>query len=70
MRQQLDDWVTISCHNCKTGDVYSVKRPDTKIVEYPIDTSLLSQFGDKVIIHQGTIVRTAHLCISFLTFVL
>lgn len=58
MRHQSDDWITISCHNCKTGDVYSVKRPNTKTTsEYPIDTSLISQFGDQLIIHQGAIVR-------------
>lgn len=56
MRHQSEDWVTVSCHNCKTGDVYSVKRPNVKIVEYPIDTSLLSQYGDQVIIHKETIV--------------
>ncbi|GAN03571.1 hypothetical protein MAM1_0043d03026 [Mucor ambiguus] len=47
-------WVTVSCHNCSTGDVYSVKRPNTKIA-YPFDNSLLSKFGDQVIIHKGTI---------------
>lgn len=50
-----EGWVTVSCHNCATGDVYSVKRPHTNIT-YPLNDSLLSQFGDQVIIHKGAIV--------------
>ncbi|CAO3613807.1 unnamed protein product [Mucor fragilis] len=49
-----EGWVTVSCHNCATGDVYSVKRPHTNIT-YPLNDSLLSQFGDQVIIHKGAI---------------
>ncbi|KAL9545622.1 hypothetical protein MBANPS3_007054 [Mucor bainieri] len=49
-----EGWVTVSCHNCSTGDVYSVKRPNTKIT-YPYSDSLLSKFGDQVILHKGTI---------------
>ncbi|CAO0799979.1 unnamed protein product [Mucor circinelloides] len=49
-----EGWITISCHNCSTGDVYSVKRPNTKIT-YPFNDSMLSKFGDQVIIHNGTI---------------
>lgn len=68
MRHRSEDWVTVSCHNCKTGDVYSVKRPNLTFVEYPIDTALLSQFGDEIIIHDGTIVnRQEYFLNHFLT---
>lgn len=48
-------WTTFSCHNCNSGDVYSVKRPDIKLT-YPIDASIMGQLGDQVIVHRGTIV--------------
>ncbi|CEP07930.1 hypothetical protein [Parasitella parasitica] len=47
-------WMTVSCHNCITGDVYSVNRPNTKIT-YPFENSILGKFGDQVIIHKGTV---------------
>jgi hydrogenase maturation factor len=50
-------WITISCHNCSSGDIYSVKRPNDAKISYPIDTSIISQSGDQVIIHKGTIVN-------------
>ncbi|KAI9467808.1 MAG: hypothetical protein EXX96DRAFT_110210 [Benjaminiella poitrasii] len=54
----LDGWVTISCHNCSTGDVYSVRRQKKPKIIYPIQQSILSQSGDQVIIHKGTIFGT------------
>ncbi|KAI9267229.1 hypothetical protein EDC94DRAFT_692448 [Helicostylum pulchrum] len=48
-------WITISCYNCSSGDVYSVKnRPDIKLSD-PSDISSLCQGGDRIIIHQGAI---------------
>ena len=55
-----EGWITISCHNCSTGDVYSVKRLNTKI-SYPFDNSILSRFGDQVIIHKGTLVSSHYI---------
>jgi hypothetical protein len=49
------DWVTFSCHNCNSGDIYSVKRPNIDLT-YPIDVSIMGQSGDQVIVHRGTIV--------------
>ncbi|KAI7905176.1 uncharacterized protein BX663DRAFT_484484 [Cokeromyces recurvatus] len=50
-----EGWVTISCHNCSTGDVYSVRRDNKPSIIYPIDKSILNQPGDQVIVHKGTI---------------
>lgn len=47
-------WITFSCRNCNSGDVYSVCRPDVDL-SYPIDTTILSQAGGEVIVQKGTI---------------
>lgn len=54
-RTHTSDCITISCHNCSTGDIYSVKRP--------IDS--LNQFGDRVIIHKGAIVNIQYTIFTF-----
>ncbi|KAI8078373.1 hypothetical protein BDF21DRAFT_399624 [Thamnidium elegans] len=53
--EDLPNWITISCYNCSSGDVYSVKNtPDIKLSD-PSDVSSIYQGGDRIIIHQGAI---------------
>ncbi|KAI9251928.1 hypothetical protein BDA99DRAFT_521546 [Phascolomyces articulosus] len=53
-------WMTVTCLNCSTGDVYSIQRPSNErrfIETYPVDVHSLYRPGDRVIIHNNTMVR-------------
>ena len=52
-------WMTVTCLNCSTGDVYSVRRPPNErgfAISYPVDVHSLYRTGDRVIIHDNTLV--------------
>jgi hydrogenase maturation factor len=50
-------WITVNCHNCSSGDVYSVQRPYARVSTSLIEQATQNQFGDHILIHQGAIVR-------------
>ncbi|KAI7883865.1 hypothetical protein K492DRAFT_205070 [Lichtheimia hyalospora FSU 10163] len=54
-RARDGNWMTVSCLNCTTGDVYSIQRPTKPTIVYPVDAQDIYRQGDRVIIHRETI---------------
>ncbi|ORZ01246.1 hypothetical protein BCR43DRAFT_561533 [Syncephalastrum racemosum] len=53
--RSIRDWITVSCLNCATDNVYSVRTSSKSTTKYPIDLETLCQAGDQVLIHRDTI---------------
>ncbi|KAI8987206.1 hypothetical protein BDB01DRAFT_785030 [Pilobolus umbonatus] len=52
-----NDWLTIGCYYCSSGDVYSIQCNNIDILNmvYPFDVSTLHEGGDSVVIHEKTV---------------
>ncbi|KAL0079773.1 hypothetical protein J3Q64DRAFT_1255623 [Phycomyces blakesleeanus] len=54
------DAMTVSCLNCATGEVYTILKPDDPNCQsYPADPQALSQHGEALIVHTGTVFGPA-----------